>query len=218
MHGKTGGRFVKGNLWSTRTAKPGSDLLQGIAMAYRGSSVPETTCSIGQLRTKHARRGSPARRAGLPVGPISNGVHINRGNCERTWDRNPYFIPLAPPWVLGFIWKQGYLTCGWICFYLFSSKKKKKPKLPKHCQGLLPWKWPLRHKQAPALMRRDSRSEWALKWVKVLAFLNSVLVIKREGAQILNTQLEFRTVSDPSSPPLFQSISSEERKKKSNGY
>lgn len=191
MQGKKGKRFVKGDLWSTRTAKPGSDLLQEIAMAYRGSS-------IGQLCTKHTRRGSPARRTGLPAGLILKGAHITEGTVKEHETHISILSPLLhPEFFISF--ENKVLSHVGESSFIYSPSKK--AQASKHCQGLLPWKWPLHHKQAPALTRRDSRSEWALKWVKVLAFLNSILAIKREGARILNTLL-FRTVSDPSFLPI----------------
>lgn len=90
MQGKTGKGFVKGDLWSTRTAKPGSDLLQEIAMAYRGSS-------IGQLCTKYTRRGSPARRTGLPAGLILKGAHITEETVKEHETHISILSPLPHP-------------------------------------------------------------------------------------------------------------------------
>lgn len=99
-----------------------------------------------------------------------------------------HFSPFSP-----FHMKTG-LSCVWVNLLLFILYQKSK--LSKHHHSLLPWKWPLCHKQEPVFTGRDSMSEWILKWVKALVFTYCLSLIKHKGAQILHTQLKFKTISN----------------------
>lgn len=205
-------------------AKPGSDPLQRTALPGlqrplgAGTQLWRHTAAGGVPGAEHSLHTVlPAglawkTHADLHRNRDMSMKHVTQHTMKEHDTKRAYFMPSAPTHVLHFIWKHGYLARGWICYYLFSIKKRQSFL---STVSLLPWQCPVCHKQAPAFQRQSS--EWALTWVKVLIAMNFLLAIKHKGAQILNVQLKFKTVSDLSSPHTlitqFQSTSSEERKK-----
>lgn len=104
--------FVKGNPWSTRTAKPGSDPLQRTALAYKGCSVLGPNGSIAQLHTACLEQSTAC--TALPAGLAWETTLIFHRNIEMSMKDvtqetmkehgiKPYLIPSTPPHVLHFI-------------------------------------------------------------------------------------------------------------------
>lgn len=77
--------------------------------------------------TQSSRRGgSPARTPGLPPAPVLRDIQDTQETMKEHDIENLYLF-FFPSQVLPFTWKQGYLACGWICFYLFSIKSQSFP-------------------------------------------------------------------------------------------
>lgn len=147
--------------------------------------------------TQSSRRGgSPARTPGLPPAPVLRDIHDTQETMKEHDIENLYlfFSPLK-----FFLSHENrvILRVGESAF-IYSPSKVKAFQAPSH--SLLSWKWPLCHKQVPVFMGRDSRSEWVLKWIKVLVFIYFLLLINHNRAQILHTQLKFKTISNLNFP------------------
>lgn len=153
---------------------------------------------------KAAASGNSARsgrRGASPAGTSSSSCFERptwyTGNYERTRYRKPvshFFSPLK----FSISHENRVILCVGESAFIYSPSKVKAFQAPSH--SLLPWKWPLCHKQVPVFTGRDSRSAWVLKWVKGLVFMYFLLLIKHKRAQILHTQLTFKTISNLSFP------------------
>lgn len=173
---------------------------KGLPWPTKAAQCPRPGCRIGQLHMKQ-----PQRRESSPHTRTSSWSSFERptcytGNYKRTWHRKPvsfFFSPLKffishENWVILHVGESAFI---------YSPSKVKAFQAPSH--SLLPWKWPLCQKQVPAFTGRDTRSEWVLKWVKVLVFMHFLLIIKHKRAQILHTQLKFKTISNLSFPDTY---------------
>lgn len=162
----------------------------------RQRSARDQAAASGNCTRSSRRGGSPARMPGLPVGPILKDLHVTQGTMKEHDIENLFhiFFPLK-----FFVSHENRVIShvGEPAF-IYSPSKVEAFQAPSH--SLLPWKWPLCHKQAPVFTGRDSRSEWILKWVKALVFMYFLLLIKHKRAQILHTQLKFKTISNLSFP------------------
>lgn len=133
--------FVKGNPWSTRTAKPGSDPLQRTALAYKGCSVLGPNGSIAQLHTACLEQSTAC--TALPAG-LAWETHADlsqkhrdvyercyTGNYERAWYKTVSYS-FHPTPCSSFHLKT-CLSRMWVDLLLFILHQKKE-KLSKHCQ------------------------------------------------------------------------------------
>lgn len=133
----------------------------------RQLSARDQAAALGNCTRSSHRGGSPVCMPGLPVGPILKDLHVTQETMKEHDIENlhNFFFSLSSS---SFHMKTR-LSCVGESAFIHSPLKVQAFQALSH--SLLPWKWPLCHKQVPVFMGRDSRSEWILKWLKVLVFM-----------------------------------------------